>query len=43
MLVPCMPCPAPLPFYGLLSAAFFPQYAGLVVFSRYLIGLLMAI
>ena len=43
MLVPFMSCSARLPVYGLLSAAFFPQYAGLVVFSLYLIGLLMAI
>ncbi len=43
MLVPFMSCSARLPVYGLLSAAFFPQYAGLVVFSLYIIGLLMAI
>ena len=43
MLVPFMSCSARLPVYGLLSAAFFPRYAGLVVFSLYVIGLLMAI
>ena len=43
MLVPFMSCSARLPVYGLLSAAFFPQYAGLVVFSLYIIGLLMAV
>ncbi len=43
MLVPFMSCSARLPVYGLLSAAFFPQYGGLVVFSLYLIGLLLAI
>ena len=32
-----------LPVYGLLTAAFFPQYGGLVVFSLYLLGLLFAI
>ncbi|MEG2455459.1 MAG: ferrous iron transport protein B, partial [Oscillospiraceae bacterium] len=43
MLVPFMSCSARLPVYGLISAAFFPQYAGLVVFSLYLLGLLFAI
>ena len=43
MLVPFMSCSARLPVYGLLSAAFFAHYAGLVVFSLYVIGLLCAI
>lgn len=43
MLVPFMSCSARLPIYGLISAAFFSQYAGLVVFSLYMIGLLFAI
>lgn len=43
LLVPFMSCSARLPVYGLLSAAFFPQYAGLVVFSLYVLGLLCAI
>ena len=43
MLVPFMSCSARLPVYGLLTAAFFPQYGGLVVFSLYLLGLLFAI
>ncbi|MEG1857289.1 MAG: ferrous iron transport protein B, partial [Pseudoflavonifractor sp.] len=43
MLVPFMSCSARLPVYGLISAAFFPQYAGIVVFSLYIIGLLFAI
>ncbi|MCM1296962.1 MAG: ferrous iron transport protein B, partial [Muribaculaceae bacterium] len=43
LLVPFMSCSARLPVYGLLSAAFFPRYAGLVVFSLYLLGLLCAI
>ena len=43
MLVPFMSCSARLPVYGLMSAAFFPQYSGLVVFSLYVIGLLFAI
>lgn len=43
MLVPFMSCSARLPIYGLMSAAFFPQYSGLVVFSLYVIGLVFAI
>ena len=43
LLVPFMSCSARLPVYGLLSAAFFPRYAGLVVFSLYLLGLVCAI
>ena len=43
MLVPFMSCSARLPVYGLISAAFFPRYSGLVVFSLYVIGLLFAI
>ena len=43
MLVPFMSCSARLPVYGLISAAFFPRYAGLVVFSLYVLGLLCAI
>ncbi|MEG2119341.1 MAG: ferrous iron transport protein B, partial [Pseudoflavonifractor sp.] len=43
MLVPFMSCSARLPVYGLISAAFFPQYAGIVVFSLYIIGLLFAV
>ena len=43
MLVPFMSCSSRLPVYGLLTAAFFPQYGGLVVFSLYLLGLIFAI
>ncbi len=43
LLVPFMSCSARLPVYGLLSAAFFPGYAGLVVFSLYILGLFCAI
>ena len=43
MLVPFMSCSARLPVYGLFTAAFFPRYGGLVVFSLYLLGLLFAI
>lgn len=43
MLVPFMSCSARLPVYGLIAGAFFAQYAGLVVFSLYVVGLLFAI
>jgi len=43
MLVPFMSCSARLPVYGLISAAFFPSCAGLVIFSLYVLGLLCAI
>ncbi len=43
MLVPFMSCSARLPVYGLLTAAFFPRYGGLVVFSLYITGLVFAI
>ena len=43
MLVPFMSCSAKLPVYGLISAAFFGKYAGIVVFGLYLLGLLLAI
>ncbi len=42
-LVPFMSCGARLPIYGLMTAAFFPRQAGLVVFGLYLLGLLIAI
>ncbi len=43
MLVPFMSCSARLPVYGLISAAFFPQYGGLVVFSLYVLGMVCAV
>ena len=43
LLVPFMSCGARLPVYGLMTAAFFPRYAGLVVFGLYLLGPVMAI
>ena len=43
LLIPFMSCSAKLPVYGLLSAAFFGPWAGLVVFSLYCIGMLMGI
>ena len=43
LLVPFMSCGARLPIYGLMTSAFFPDHAGLVVFGLYLLGPLMAI
>ena len=43
LLVPFMSCGARLPVYVLFAAIFFPRYAGLVVFSLYLLGILTAI
>ena len=43
MLTPFMSCSAKLPVYGLLTAAFFPAYGGLVMTSMYLMGILVGI
>ncbi len=43
MLVPFMSCSAKLPVYGLIASAFFGARAGIVVFSMYILGLVMAI
>ena len=43
LLVPFMSCGARLPVYVLLAAIFFPENAGAVVFSLYLLGILTAI
>ena len=43
MLVPFMSCSAKLPIYGMLASAFFEENQGLVVFSLYLIGIVMGI
>ena len=43
MLVPFMSCSAKLPVYGLISAAFFGPWAGLVVFALYVIGMVVGI
>lgn len=42
-LVPFMSCTAKLPIYGIFSMAFFPSYAGLVMISLYVLGMLLAI
>ena len=43
LLVPFMSCSAKLPVYGLISAAFFGPWAGLVVFGLYIIGMLVGV
>ena len=43
LLVPFMSCGARMPVYILFSLVFFPQRSGLVIFSLYLLGILMAI
>jgi ferrous iron transport protein B len=43
LLVPFMSCSARLPVYILLAAVFFPAYAGMAVFSMYLLGIVVAI
>lgn len=43
LLVPFMSCGARLPVYVLFAAIFFPTRAGWVVFSLYLLGVLVAI
>jgi ferrous iron transport protein B len=43
MVTPLMSCGARLPVYALLAAAFFPAFRGLVVFSMYGIGVILAV
>ncbi len=43
LLVPFMSCSAKLPVYGLISAAFFGPWAGLVVFGLYIVGMIVGI
>lgn len=43
LLIPFMSCGAKLPIYALFAGAFFSEYQGLVVFSMYLIGFIVAI
>ncbi|MBI9107128.1 MAG: ferrous iron transport protein B [Spirochaetales bacterium] len=42
-MVPMMSCGARLPVYALFAAAFFPSRTGLVVFSLYMTGILVAV
>ncbi len=43
MIAPLMSCSARLPIYTLFAAAFFPRRQWLVVFSLYLLGIVLAI
>mgnify|MGYP005850091065 FL=1 len=43
LIAPFMSCGARLPVYVLFAAAFFPQNADLVVFSLYILGIVVAI
>lgn len=43
LISPFMSCSARLPVYVLLISAFFPHYQGLVLFSIYLIGVVIAV
>jgi ferrous iron transport protein B len=43
LVTPLMSCGGRLPVYALLAAAFFTAYQGLVVFSMYAIGVVLAI
>ena len=43
LLTPFMSCSARLPVYILMSAVFFPRDAGLIVFSMYLLGIIVAL
>jgi len=43
LITPFMSCSARLPVYVLIISAFFPKYQGLVLFSIYIIGIVVAI
>ncbi len=43
LIIPLMSCGARLPVYALFVAAFFKQHQGLVLFSLYLLGIILAI
>ncbi len=43
LMNPFMSCGARLPIYTLFAAAFFPRRGGVVIFSLYLIGILLAV
>ncbi|MEG2295539.1 MAG: ferrous iron transport protein B, partial [Oscillospiraceae bacterium] len=43
MITPFMSCGARLPIYALFATAFFDAYRGLVVFSMYILGMIIAI
>ena len=43
LMNPFMSCGARLPVYTLFAAAFFPQRGGVIIFSLYLIGIILAV
>lgn len=43
MITPFMSCGARLPIYALFATAFFDEYRGIVVFSMYILGMIIAI
>ncbi|MBM7854899.1 ferrous iron transport protein B [Desulfohalotomaculum tongense] len=43
LITPLMSCAARLPVYVLFVSAFFSQYEGLIIFSLYLLGIVMAV
>ncbi len=43
LITPFMSCSARLPIYVLFSGMFFPKFAGLVAFSMYLLGIIVAL
>ena len=43
MLTPFMSCSAKLPIYGFFTAAFFPQYSGLIMVGLYFLGILVGV
>ena len=43
LITPFMSCSARLPIYIILAGVFFPEHAGTLIFSLYLLGILMAI
>ncbi|MGI6029696.1 MAG: ferrous iron transport protein B [Candidatus Heteroscillospira sp.] len=43
MLTPFMSCSAKLPIYGFLTAAFFPEHAGIIMVGLYFLGILTGI
>lgn len=43
LLLPFMSCSAKTPVYAVFAAAFFPDHAGLVTFSLYLLGIVLGI
>ncbi len=43
VLTPFMSCSAKLPIYGMITSAFFPKHGGVVMFSIYVLGMIVAV